>query len=250
MNDWVRETVASGSLLLALPVALTAGLVSFFSPCVVPLLPGYLSYVSGVGVQDLDSGRRSRVVLGAALFVLGFSAVFVAGGALFGYAGRELVAYQRELSIATGILLVVVGLVFAGGLGLLQRDLRIHAVPAVGLGMAPALGVFFAVGWTPCIGPTLSAVLGLSVAADDATAARGALLAAVYCLGLGVPFLLAALGFARFSRSVRWFREHQRAISIAGGAVLVAVGLLLVTGIWDSLVTDLLNWVGGFETAL
>jgi len=250
MSDWLHDTALSGNLLLAMPVALAAGLVSFFSPCVLPLLPGYLSYVSGVGVQDLDTARRSRVVVGALLFVLGFSAVFVLSGTLFGSVGRELVAYQRELSIVTGLLVIVLGLAFIGGLGFLQRDLRVHAVPAVGLGMAPVLGVFFAVGWTPCIGPTLAAVLGLSVSSDDATAARGALLAFVYCLGLGVPFLLAALGFSRFSRSVSWIRDHQRGISIAGGALLIAVGVLLVTGVWDSLVTDLMNWVGGFETAL
>lgn len=250
MNDWLHDTALSGSLLLALPVALAAGLVSFFSPCVLPLLPGYLSYVSGVGVQDLGTARRSRVVVGALLFVLGFSAVFVLSGTLFGSVGRELIAYQRELSIVTGLLVIVLGLAFVGGLRFLQRDVRVHAVPAVGLGMAPVLGVFFAVGWTPCIGPTLAAVLGLSVSADDATAARGALLAFVYCLGLGIPFLLAALGFSRFSRSVRWIREHQRGVSIAGGVLLIAVGVLLVTGVWDSLVTDLMNWVGGFETAL
>ncbi len=177
-------------------------------------------------------------------------AVFVLSGTLFGSVGRELIAYQRELSIVTGLLVIVLGLAFVGGLRFLQRDVRVHAVPAVGLGMAPVLGVFFAVGWTPCIGPTLAAVLGLSVSADDATAARGALLAFVYCLGLGIPFLLAALGFSRFSRSVRWIREHQRGVSIAGGVLLIAVGVLLVTGVWDSLVTDLMNWVGGFETAL
>ena len=250
MSDWLRETVASGSLVLALPVALVAGLVSFFSPCVLPLLPGYLSYVSGVGVQDLDSGRRSRVVLGALLFVLGFSAVFVLSGALFGSIGTELRAYQRQLSIATGILLIVVGLAFAGGLRFLQRDVRVHAVPAVGLGIAPVLGVFFAVGWAPCIGPTLSAVLGLSLATDDATAARGAFLALVYCLGLGVPFVLAAFGFTRFSRSINWLRRHQREVSIAGGTLLVVIGVALVTGLWDSLVIDLQNWVGGFEAPL
>lgn len=250
MNDWLGETVSSGTLLLAMPVALAAGLVSFFSPCVVPLLPGYLSYVSGVAVQDLESARRGRVVGGALLFVLGFSTVFVLSGALFGSIGTELRAYQRPLSIGTGVLVIAVGLAFIGWLPFLQRDVRVHAVPKVGLAMAPVLGVFFAVGWAPCIGPTLSAVLGLSLASDDATAARGALLAFVYCLGLGVPFVLAALGLSRFSRTVGWLRRHQRAVSTAGGAMLILVGLLLITGVWDSLVIDLQNWVGGFETAL
>lgn len=250
MNDWLTETVSSGTLLLALPVALAAGLVSFFSPCVVPLLPGYLSYVSGVAVQDLERARRGRLLAGSLLFVLGFSAVFVLSGALFGSIGTELRAYQRPLSIGTGVLVILVGLAFVGLVPFLQRDVRVHAVPTVGLAMAPVLGVFFAVGWAPCIGPTLSAVLGLSLATDDATAARGALLAFVYCLGLGVPFVLAALGFARFSRSIGWLRRHQRAVSVAGGVLLVVTGILLVTGIWDSLVIDLQNWVGGFETPL
>ena len=250
MNDWLSSTVSSGTLLLAVPVALVAGLVSFFSPCVVPLLPGYLSYVSGVAVQDLDQARRGRLLAGSLLFVLGFSAVFVLSGALFGSIGTELRAYQRPLSIGTGVLVIVVGLAFIGLLPMLQRDVRVHAVPAVGLAMAPVLGVFFAVGWAPCIGPTLSAVLGLSLAADDTTAARGALLAFVYCLGLGVPFVLAALGFARFSRSIGWLRRHQRAISVTGGVMLVVVGVLLVTGVWDALVIDLQNWLGGFETVL
>lgn len=250
MNGWLNETVSSGTLLLAMPVALAAGLVSFFSPCVLPLLPGYLSYVSGVAVQDLENARRSRLVTGSLLFVLGFSAVFVLSGALFGSIGTELRAYQRPLSIATGVLVIGVGLAFIGLLPFLQRDVRVHAVPRVGLAMAPVLGVFFAVGWAPCIGPTLSAVLGLSLATDDATAARGALLALVYCLGLGVPFVLAALGFARFSSSIGWLRRHQRAVSVAGGLLLIATGLMLVTGVWDSLVIDLQNWVGGFETAL
>jgi len=148
------------------------------------------------------------------------------------------------------VLVIAVGLAFIGWLPFLQRDVRVHAVPAVGLAMAPVLGVFFAVGWAPCIGPTLSAVLGLSLATDDATAARGALLAFVYCLGLGVPFVLAALGFSRFSRSIGWLRRHQRAVSVGGGVLLIVVGIMLVTGVWDSLVIDLQNWLGGFETVL
>nr|WP_255669031.1 cytochrome c biogenesis protein CcdA [Aeromicrobium duanguangcaii] len=242
------DTAASGNLVLTVPVALLAGLVSFFSPCVVPLLPGYLSYVSGVAVTELESARRRRIVLGAVLFVLGFSAVFVAGGALFGAVGQELLPYQREISIGAGVLLVVMGVAFLGFVPLLQRDVRAHGVRRVGLLAAPVLGVVFGVGWTPCIGPTLAAVLALS--ANEATAGRGAFLTLVYCLGLGLPFVLAALFLSRFLRLTGWVRRHQRAVSTAGGVLLIVTGVLLVTGWWQDLVISLQHWIGGFEVPL
>ncbi len=250
MTDWFQDTVYSGNLLLAVPVALAAGLVSFFSPCVVPLLPGYLSYVSGVAAQDLETARRGRMLAGALLFVLGFSAVFVLGGALFGSVGLRLAEYQRTLSIVTGILTIAMGLVFIGLVPWMQREVRVHAVPAVGLAIAPVLGVFFGLGWTPCIGPTLTAVLSLSFATDDASASRGAFLTLFYCLGLGIPFVLAALGFGRFMTAVSWFRRHQRAVSVVGGLLLIGVGVLLVTGVWDDLVGDMQSWVSGFEAPI
>ncbi len=249
MTDWFAETALSGSLLLAVPVAIVAGVVSFFSPCVLPLLPGYLSYVSGVGVQDLDAeGGRPRLVLGAVLFVLGFSVVFVSGGALFGALGQELFQYRRTISVVLGSLVIVLGLVFAGVVPWLQRDVRVHAVPAVGLAIAPVLGFFFGLGWLPCIGPTLGAVLTL--ANTEGTLERGAFLTLTYCLGLGVPFVLAALGFGRFMHAVRWARRHQLALQRVGGGLLVVVGVLLVSGVWDALVTDLQAWAGGFGTAI
>ena len=250
MTDWFQETVSSGNLLLAVPVAVLAGLVSFFSPCVLPLLPGYLSYVSGVAAQDLETARRGRLLAGSLLFVLGFSTVFVLGGALFGNVGLRLEEHQRTLSIVTGILVIVMGLVFIGLVPLMQREARVHAVPAVGLAIAPVLGVFFGLGWTPCIGPTLTAVLTLSFATDDASASRGAFLALVYCLGLGIPFVLAALGFSKFMRTVSWFKRHQRGVSIAGGVLLIVVGVLLVTGTWNDLVGEMQTWVTGFEAPL
>jgi cytochrome c-type biogenesis protein len=247
VTDWFQDTAYSGNLLLAVPVAAVAGLVSFFSPCVLPLLPGYLSYMSGVAAQDLESARRGRLLAGAVLFVLGFSAVFVLGGTLFGSVGRRLAEHQDTLSVVTGVLVIVMGLAFIGLVPLLQRDVRIHAVPAVGLAVAPLLGVFFGLGWVPCIGPTLTAVLGLTLSTDDASASRGAFLALFYCLGLGIPFVLAALGFGRFMHAVSWFRRHQRAVSVTGGVLLIAVGVLLVTGLWTDLVDEMQTWVTGFE---
>ncbi|WP_019143739.1 MULTISPECIES: cytochrome c biogenesis CcdA family protein [Aeromicrobium] len=250
MITGIGETVVDGSLVLAVPLAVVAGLLSFFSPCVVPLLPGYLSYVSGMAVTELDGPRRSRLVLGAVLFVLGFSAVFVSLGTLFGAVGQELKDYQRPISVVMGIVVIVLGLAFMGGVSWLQRDVRVHTVPAVGVAVAPLLGVLFGLGWTPCIGPTLSAVLGLAVSADDASAGRGALLAFVYCLGLGIPFVLAAVAFSRFTRALRWFKRHQRLVGLVGGALLVVMGVLLVSGLWDGLVDEMRGWIGGTELPL
>lgn len=248
MIDGFGDLVQSGSLPLAMAVAALAGLVSFFSPCVLPLLPGYLSYVSGVGVQDLGSDRRWRLGLGALLFVLGFTAVFVAGGALFGAAGQRLRPHGDSLVIIAGVALILLGLIFVGAVPWLRREWRLRAAPRVGLVAAPLLGVVFGVGWTPCLGPTLSAVLLL--ASTEGTAARGSLLTAVYGLGLGIPFILAALFFARFMRAIQFFRRHQRGVSIFGGGLLIATGVLMVSGLWSELVLQLQQWVSGFEVAV
>lgn len=245
LGEWFSETALSGSLLLAMPVAAIAGLVSFFSPCVVPLLPGYLSYATGLSGADLESARRGRLVLGSSLFVLGFSLVFVALGTASGALGDWLVIYSREISVALGALTILVGIAFLGFIPFLQRDVRVHAVPSVGLGAAPMLGVLFGLGWTPCIGPTLSAVQALAVA--EATAGRGALLSFVYCLGLGVPFILAALAYRRMLGAVAWVRRHQAWVTRAGGIMLIVVGLLLVTGIWQTWVLYLRGWIGSVE---
>jgi len=242
---WFRDTVLSGSMALALPVALVAGLVSFFSPCVVPLLPGYLSYATGLSGVDLENARRGRMVLGSLLFVLGFSFVFVVLGTLSGALGDWLFRYTREISVALGFFTILVGIAFIGLVPWLQRDVRIHRVPAVGLAAAPLLGVLFGLGWTPCIGPTLSAVQALAL--HEGTATRGAVLSVAYSLGLGIPFLVAGLAFRRTLGAVRWVRRHQVWVTRAGGVMLIVVGLLLVTGLWDQWVADLRSVVTGFE---
>ena len=235
MADWFQQQASSGSLLLAIPVALVAGLVSFFSPCVIPLLPGYLSYATGLSGADLEQARRGRMLAGAVLFVLGFSVVYVLLGWVSGSVGGWLVEWRSQLEIVLGILTVLLGLAFAGLVPFLQRDWRAHQVPAVGLAAAPALGFLFGVGWTPCIGPTLAAITNLSL--NEATAGRGALLSGVYCVGLGLPFIVAALAYRRALGAFGMVRRHQQWVTRIGGAMLVLVGLALLTGFWDQAVS-------------
>ena len=248
LGDWFAGTALSGSLLLAVPVAIVAGLVSFFSPCVVPLLPGYLSYATGLSGADLESARRGRMVLGSSLFVLGFSAVFVAMGTASGALGDWLIVYSREISVVLGVFTILVGVAFLGLVPWMQRDVRVHKVPAVGLTAAPLLGVLFGLGWTPCIGPTLSAVQVLAF--QEGTAGRGALLSLAYSIGLGLPFVLAGLFFRRMLGAVAWVRRHQVWVTRVGGVMLVAIGLLLVTGVWDLWVAYLRGWVGSFSVVV
>jgi cytochrome c-type biogenesis protein len=245
IGGWFRETVLSGTLVVALPVALVAGLVSFFSPCVVPLLPGYLSYATGLSGVDLENAKRGRMVLGSSLFVLGFSFVFVAFGTASGALGDWLLVYTRQISEVLGFLTILLGVAFVGLVPWLQRDVRVHRVPAVGLAAAPLLGVLFGLGWTPCIGPTLSAVQILAL--HEGTAGRGALLSVAYSLGLGIPFILAGLAFRRMLGAVKWIRRHQAWVTRIGGMMLIVVGLLLVTGLWDQWIGDLRSMIVGFE---
>jgi len=250
MGEWFSSTVLQGSLLLAVPVALVAGAVSFFSPCVVPLLPGYVSYMTGLSGADLEAarGNRGKLLLGSVLFVLGFSVVFLTYGMVFGALGSWFAAYQDTLTRVMGVVTIVLGLAFLGWIPLLQRDVRVHRVPAVGVAAAPLLGVLFGLGWTPCIGPTLSAVLSLSLTEGSAT--RGTLLAFVYSLGLGLPFVVAALAFRRMIGAVSWVRRHQAWVTRAGGVMLVVVGVLLVTGAWELIIADMRGWVSGFRTVV
>ncbi|MFF2812093.1 cytochrome c biogenesis CcdA family protein [Streptomyces sp. NPDC058000] len=240
-NAAENQTVLTGALIAAIPVALFAGLVSFFSPCVLPLVPGYMSYVTGVTGTDLAEARRGRMLAGALLFVLGFTAVFVSGGALFGFFGKTLQDYKDVISRVLGVLMILLGLAFAGVLKRFgQRELRFHKKPTMGLAGAPILGVLFGVGWTPCLGPTLTAVNTLSF--YDASAGRGALLTVAYCLGLGLPFIAAALAFRRVLGAFGWVKRHYVWVMRAGGGMMIALGVLLVTGVWDSLMSQLQSW--------
>jgi len=238
MGDWFQSQAGTGSLALAIPVALVAGLVSFFSPCVIPLLPGYLSYATGLSGADLASGEagnhRGRMLLGSVLFVLGFTAVFVIVGATTGGLGFWLVTWQDEITMVMGGVLILLGLVFAGFVPLLQREWRIHKIPAVGLSAAPLIGAIFALGWTPCIGPTYGVIVTLTY--QDATAGRGALLSVAYALGLGIPFVIAGLAYRRTLGALSWVRRHQATVMRIGGLMLVVVGVLLLTGWWDQIV--------------
>lgn len=269
------SVIIEGSLLLAVPLAMLAGLVSFLSPCVLPLVPGYLSYVTGLTGAELglasppqsaaaaggggaatavvttapsQTVRVSRVLAGTIGFVVGFSVVFVAYGALFGALGGALLEYQRVIEQVLGLLVIALGLMFAGWLPGLGREFRFHALPRWGVWGAPVLGVLFGLGWTPCIGPTLAAVQ--SLAFSEASAARGALLSLAYCVGLGVPFIIMGLAFRRLAGAMRWVRRHSELIMRIGGVLLVLIGLALVTGLWADLTASMRVWAGSFEVPL
>jgi cytochrome c-type biogenesis protein len=247
MGQWFAESM-NGSMLVALPIAVLAGAISFFSPCVVPLLPGYLSYVTGLSAAELGSEKRGRMLAGTALFVAGFSLVFILTGVVFGKAGDLLTDHQTVITRVLGGLTVVLGIVFLGGFGFMQKDLRVHRVPAVGIAAAPLLGVLFGFGWTPCIGPTLGTVMTL--ATTEGSIGRGATLALVFSLGLGIPFIVAALAFRRMLGAVAWVRKHQLLVIRIGGVLMIAVGLLLLTGVWDAMTADLRQWVANFGSAV
>jgi cytochrome c-type biogenesis protein len=241
-------TVLDGSLLLAVPIAVLAGLVSFASPCVLPLVPGYLGYVTGLNGTDLEDQRRGRLLLGVGLFVAGFTAVFVSIGWLAGAAGDALYRHADVLGRVLGGVTIVLGLVFAGVLPDVAGSWRLDIRPAAGLAGAPLLGMVFGLGWTPCIGPTLAAIVALAGEFGDPS--RGALLATAYCAGLGLPFLAAALAYRRALAAFDVLRRHRVAITRAGGAMLVVIGVLLVTGLWGDLVARTQGLVSGFTTVL
>ena len=271
----LTEVATSGPVLLAVALSLAAGAVSFASPCVVPLVPGYLAYLTGLVGADTPAvtaeevrrqsearrepgstlvrrpARRLRVAGAAALFVLGFTVVFVLGLGSIVWAADALVANEALLQRIGGVVTVAMGLVFLGLVPALQRDTRPHLVPRTGLLGAPLLGATFGLGWTPCLGPTLAGVVALaSGTGSGGGAVRGVVLLLAYCAGLGLPFVLIALGAGRAVRAQTWLRAHVRGIQVAGGIGLVVVGLALATGLWGELVALLRGPVAGYGTPL
>lgn len=249
----LQETVADGQLLVASLIALAAGLVSFLSPCVLPLIPGYLAYVSGVADAGLrSSGRRmtvrGRMVLGSVLFVLGFTAVFLLLNVLVGSVGIWLWEWQDVIVRVMGIVLVLMGLVFMGAFSRFQRTSRLGLKPRVGLAGAPLLGIVFAIGWAPCMGPTLGVVMTLAM--QSGSLARAAILAVAYCIGLGLPFVLAAFGFGWMTQTMTFFKRHIRAVNLIGGALLILIGLLMVTGLWSRMMFALQAVISSYVTPI
>lgn len=245
--DSITQIVSGGNLALALPLALLAGLIAFASPCVLPLVPGYLAYVGGFAATQERKGR-SRLVIGVLLFILGFSVVFVSLNLVFATAGLVLIPWIDLITRIAGVFLIVMGLVFIGQFSFLQRQFKPEWRIATGLGGAPLLGIVFGIGWTPCIGPTLGAVLSLSL--GSGTPWRGVLLGIVYCLGLGIPFLLVALGLNWVTGSVAWLKRHIRVINVIGGSLLIIIGLLMVSGLWRALISSLGAVIGSFVSPI
>jgi cytochrome c-type biogenesis protein len=243
--------VFDGALWLALPIALLAGFVSFLSPCVLPLVPGYLGFLGGATTASparSAGGGRGRLLLGVLLFILGFTIVFVAMGVLAGTVGRFFVEYGDLLTRVLGVIVILMGLVFIGVFGLAQRTLKPQVRGGLGLIGAPLLGIAMGIGWAPCIGPTYTAILSISLTQADPW--RAVVLAVAYSLGLGIPFLLIALGVGWAARSTAFFRRHIRVVNIVGGVLLIVLGLLMVTGAWTAVMSSLTGVIGSVQLPL
>ena len=253
MGNPFGEIVFSGQLLLAIPVAVLAGLVSFASPCILPLVPGYLAYIGGVTDERPvaaagERRARNRLLTGVALFVLGFTLVFVLTGVVFGFAGFWLNEYRDLITRIAGVVVILLGLVFVGQFGFAQRTVKMSWRPRMGFAGAIVLGAVFAVGWTPCTGPTLTAINSLSLSTGSPW--QGGLLALFYALGLGIPFLLIALGLSWATGAVTFLKRHIRAINLLGGLLLIVIGVLMVSGLWNAWILDLQGVIGGYVPAI
>ncbi|MER7888797.1 cytochrome c biogenesis protein CcdA [Micromonospora sp. NPDC094482] len=274
MGETFRQVALSGPLLLAIGAAALAGLVSFLSPCVLPLVPGYLSYVTGLAGADLEGRRvragdapaadapgggvavatrpaaavKGRVLAGTLLFIAGFTVVFTATAVLFASVGKVFFTYERTLEIVIGALIIVLGLAFVGLVPGMEREFRIHRLPAAGLLGAPVFGAVFALSWVPCVGPTLAAVTGMATVSGQVD--RAVVLAVAYCLGLGIPFVVFGLGFQRLLGVFRAIRRNSRWVTRIGGALLILIGLALVTGGWTNVVIWLQTTFGVGEVSI
>ena len=244
----IGELVFSGPLLLALPVAIAAGFVAFASPCVLPLVPGDLGYIGGFSGSSNTTRPTARLVVGVVLFILGFSSVFISFSIVFASLGAALISWVDVILRVAGLLLILMGFVFIGEVSFLQRTTKLPLGSANGFLGAPILGVVFGLGWAPCIGPTLIAVNTLAFSVGDIP--RATALAIAYCLGLGIPFLLIALGLGWVTGAVAWLKRNIRAINIAGGVILMAIGMAMVSGVWQMWMSSLQAVIGGTTTPL
>ncbi|MGP6170718.1 cytochrome c biogenesis CcdA family protein [Microbacterium sp. A196] len=248
-----QELIGSGALWLAIPVAMLAGLVSFLSPCVLPLVPGYLGFIGGAAAPRGTTANaaqtgRGRLVLGVLLFILGFSIVFITFTVIGGAASVFFLQWGELITRILGGVIIAMGLVFLGMFGFAQREWRMHVTSKTGLIGAPLLGFALGIGWAPCIGPTLAAITSVAWTIGDPW--RAALLGLAYSLGLGIPFLLVALGFGWATKTIGFLRRHIRVVNIIGGVLLIALGVLMVSGLWTDLMSRLTAVMGSVQLPL